>query len=97
MMKLALCLAAGLSVAAAFNFTPALAANAGAFQSLPPVYFHFTDARGRPVTVGQEIVFPNGTNCGSAADFAAVANDMQKRYPALAGLTYVNATCGGAK
>ena len=95
MMHRAFCLAAGLALIAAVNAVPALAANSGGIQSVPPVYFHFTDAHRRPVTVGETIFFPNGTNCDSAPALAAVAHDMQKHYPALAGLTYLNATCGG--
>jgi hypothetical protein len=95
MMRRALCLAAGLALSAAVNAVSALAANAGGIQSVPPVYFHFTDTHGRPVTVGETIFFPNGTNCASAPALAAAAHDMQNRYRALAGLTYVNATCGG--
>ena len=94
MRKLALLMAVG-TAAAAFNGMPALAANGGAFQLVPPVYLHFTDARGRPVTVGEKAFFPNGTNCGSPSELAALASDLQKSYPALAGLTYVNVTCGG--
>jgi len=63
----------------------------------PAVLFNFVDAKGRPVTIGQVIYFPDDKPCHNSTQLASIAKALQQSHRSLTGLTYVSAKCVGTQ